>query len=113
MRKKLAAQAGIRKRFRAIFTRVGKKRNYKGYSEDTILLQHVREADNLQPVANHVWFSYTKAFEKIKLTEGCVIEFDARVKAYTKGYVNKRLQVTPRTTDFKLSHPTKIKLIEH
>ena len=111
MRKKLAVQAGVRKRFRAIFIRVGKKRNYRGYSEDTILLQHVREADTLHTVADHVWFSYTKAFEKIKLAEGCVIEFDARVKAYTKGYVNKRLNVASRTTDFKLSHPTLVKLI--
>jgi hypothetical protein len=112
MRKKLAAQEGVRKRFRAIFTRLGKKRSYTGYSEDTILLQHVCEADTMRTVADHVWFSYTKSFEAIKLTEGCVIEFDARVKAYTKGYVNKRFQVTPRTTDFKLSHPTRVTLIE-
>jgi hypothetical protein len=111
MRKVLASQAGERKRFRAVFSRLGKKTNYKGYREDTILLNDVHEAESLQIVSDHVWFSYTKAFEKIKLAEGCVIEFDARVKEYTKGYVNKRYNLSKRTIDFKLSHPTKIKLV--
>lgn len=47
MRRVLAAQAGERKRFRAVFSRLGKKTNYQGYSEDTILLNHVREAESL------------------------------------------------------------------
>jgi hypothetical protein len=111
MRKVLALQEGERKRFRAVFCRLGKKTNYKGYREDTILLQDVREAESLRIVTDHVWFSYTKGFEKIKLTEGSVIEFEARVKEYTKGYVNMGFHLTKRTIDFKLSHPTKIKLV--
>jgi hypothetical protein len=111
MRRVLASQAGERKRFRAVFSRLGKKINYKGYREDTILLNDVREAESSRIATDHVWFSYTKAFEKIKLTEGCVIEFEARVKKYTKGYVNKRFNLSNRTIDFKLSNPTKIKLI--
>lgn len=113
MRKKLAAQAGVRKRFRATFSRLGKKTNYKGYSEDTILLRHICEANTLRTVADHVWFSYSKAFEKITLTEGIVLEFDARVQEYSKGYVNKRYGINTRTTDFKLSHPTKVKKVEN
>lgn len=111
MRKKLATQAGERKRFRATFKRTGKKTSYNGYSEDTILLNDVCEADTFTPVADHVWFSYTKGFEKIDLTENCILEFDARVKTYKKGYVNKSLGFITRTTDYKLSHPTKIRKI--
>lgn len=111
MSRVLAAQAGERKRFRAVFSRLGKKTNYQGYSEDTILLNHVREAESLRIVTDHVWFSYTKGFEKIKLTEGCVIEFEARVKEYNKGYVNNRYSLSKRTIDFKLSNPTQIKLV--
>lgn len=112
MRKELATQVGKRKRFRAVFSRLGKKTNFKGYSEETILLNNVLDADTLKPVTDHVWFSYSKVFEKIDLTKGCILEFDARVKAYKKGYVNTRYQMNNQSSDFKLSHPTKIKKIE-
>jgi len=111
MRKKLAEQEGERKTFRAVFKRIGKKTTYSGYREDTILLNDVREADTLKSVADHVWFTYTKGFEKINLTENCAIEFDARVRQYKKGYLNKSLGQSNRTTDYKLSHPTKIRKI--
>lgn len=112
MRKELATQEGERKRFRAVFSRLGKKMNFKGYSEDTILLSNVVDADTNKPVTDHVWFSYTKSFEKINLIKGCMLEFDARVKAYKKGYVNTRYHMNNRSLDFKLSHPTKIRKIE-
>lgn len=108
MRKELAAQAGERKKFKATFSRIGKKTNFKGYREDTILLNDVREAETDKFVADHLWFSYTQGFEKVILTAGTVLEFEARVKKYSKGYVNKALHLNQRT-DYKLSHPTKIK----
>lgn len=108
MRKELAAEQDNRKKFRAIFERVGKKTNYKGYSEDTILLKNVIDLETNRVVADHLWFSYTKGFEAINLTAGTIIEFEARVKEYKKGYVNRSLNLNARKTDFKLSHPTKI-----
>ena len=112
MRKELAAHAGERKKFRAVFSRLGKKINYKGYSVDTILLNDVREVDTNHMVADHLWFSYSKAFENIHLTEGTVIEFEARVKEYLKGYVNKRARINNKVGDFKLSHPTRVKKVQ-
>jgi len=109
MRNSLAAQAGERKKFNAVFVRLGKKTNYKGYSKDTILFKDVCEADTNRKVTDHLWFSYSKAFEKVELKAGNVIEFEARVKSYTKGYLNKRYHIDKKTTDFKLSHPTRIK----
>jgi hypothetical protein len=108
MRKRLAAENGSRKKFIGTFERIGKKVNYKGYSEETILLKNIIDFETKEIVADHVWFSYTKGFEKISLTPGIKLEFEARVKEYKKGYVNKALNLHKRSTDYKLSHPTKI-----
>jgi hypothetical protein len=113
MRVKLGKDEGIRKKFIATFSRFGKKRNFKGYSEDTILLTNVTDAETSSIVADHIWFSYTKLFEKITLKEGSLVEFEARVKSYTKGYFNKAVGINQRKADFKLSHPTKIKIVSN
>lgn len=111
MRKKLAGDEGERKKFRAVFVRLGKKVNYKGYSEETILLKNIVDDSTNQQVADHLWFSYTKGFEGVDLKEGASLEFDARVKEYTKGYVNRALKFNDQKKDYKLSHPTKIKRV--
>lgn len=112
MRKALETNQGDRKKFRATFERVGKKVNYKGYSEDTILLKNIIDVNTNQQVADHLWFSYTKGFEGIELKEGVVLEFEARVKEYSKGYVSRALKINNRKQDYKLSHPTKIKKVQ-
>jgi hypothetical protein len=112
MRTALSKNEGERKRFKATFVRVGKKTNYKGYSEDTILLQNIIDIADNQRVADHVWFTFTKTFEDAAIREGDIIAFDARIKRYTKGYVNKALNIKKRTTDFKLSHPTSVEVVE-
>jgi hypothetical protein len=111
VRKVLAKAEGERKKFSGIFSRLGKKTNYQGYSEDTILLINIIDLETKQIVADHLWFSYTKSFEKISLSEGVVVEFEARVKEYKKGYVNSRYKINQSRKDFKLSHPTKIRII--
>lgn len=111
MRKVLKKDEGSRKRFRARFIKTGKKTGYTGYSEETILLQNIRDVITGLVVADHLWFAYTKGFQGIKLNSGCEIEFDARVKEYTKGYVNKKAGVDQRRRDYKLSNPTKINLV--
>ncbi len=110
MRKALKNNEGIRGTFSATFVRMGSKVNYKGYSEETILLRDVREKGAVDIVADHLWFSYTKGFQALKLTEGAKIEFDARVKQYSKGYVNNKYGINKRKLDYKLSHPTRIKI---
>ena len=110
MRKVLGADAGIRKKFRATVSRFGKKTNYKGYSDETILLLNVTDMETFKVVTDHVWFAYTKGFEKLKLFPGVVIEFEARIKSYRKGYVNRKYKIDESRVDFKLSHPTRITL---
>jgi len=111
MRKDLAVEKEKRKKFKAVFVRVGKKVNYTGYSQETILLKNIVDVEANRAVADHLWFSYTKGFEKILLTEGVMLEFEARVKEYKKGYVRKDININNRTTDYKLSNPTKIRKV--
>ena len=108
MRKVLAKDNGVRKRFTAIFSRTGKKVNFKGYSEDTLLLTDIRDVSTNEKVSDHLWFAYTKAFQDANLKEGMRISFEARVKEYSKGYVNRSLGINNKRKDFKLSHPTRI-----
>jgi len=113
MRKRLEDKVGQRKKFKAVFTRFGKKINYNGYTDITILLTNILDIDTNSLVTDHHWFAYTKGFEKTPLKEGVMIEFEARVKMYKKGYVNRRLSVNKRQSDYKLSHPTHIRVINN
>jgi hypothetical protein len=94
MRKKLAEEVGIRKKFKGVFARYGKKVNYKGYSEETVLVEQIVNAETNQMMCDHIWFSLTKSFEKLNLTSGDVLQFDARIKEYKKGYKNSAHKIT-------------------
>ena len=94
-----------------MFTRFGKKVNYKGYSETTVLLSNITDIETNRVVTEHLWFAYTAGFEKAKIQEGVLIEFEARIKEYKKGYVNKKYGIDNQKKDFKLSHPTKIRTL--
>lgn len=111
MRKELSTREGQRKRFRAVIGKFGSKVNFRGYTDTTILLKRIIEIDTNKVVADHVWFNLTKGFEDKNLSENSVIEFEARVKEYKKGYVNRRYGINNQTKDYKLSHPTKIQVI--
>jgi len=106
---------GLRKEFTGVFVRFGKKTNFKGYPETTILLQDVKCKSNSKIETDHLWFNLTKEFDKIGLQEGDLVEFHARVKEYAKGYRANRYEEdceSSLSVDYKLSHPTKVKLIK-
>ena len=115
MRTKLKKFDNVRMRFKGTFERYGQKTNFKGYPEKTILLINVKDDANKQ-VTSHIWFNFTKGFQALgELEQGDFIEFHARVKAYVKGYRGYREDVmmeNPPSTDYKLSHPTKIGRLE-
>ena len=111
MRSELGKEEGQRKKFIATFSHTGKKINYKGHSEKTILLKNVIDSETKTVVTDHVWFSFTKGFQNAALEEGVRIEFEARIKKYSKGYVNHRYKINTKKIDYKLSNPTKIKKI--
>jgi len=105
MRKELAKQKDKRDRFYGSFGQFGKKSNWKtGNIEKTVLLLDVRDRRGVI-ITDHLWFNYTKEFERINkkspLTYGDLLRFDARITSYAKGYEKNQF-------DYKLSHPTKM-----
>jgi len=110
MRKQLSKIENFRGTFFGEFKRMGNKPNYHGFPEETILLVNIIDC-NGKIMTKHLWFNFTKGFQKIKLIEGCKIKFNARVKPYIKGYINNRDYVDEREVDYKLSHPTKIEVM--
>ncbi len=113
MRKALSKSEGQRKKFQATFSRTGKKVNYQGHSEDTILLTKITDCETGKVITDHLWFAYTKGFEDANLKSGCLVEFEARIKKYEKGYANKQLGLDLRKFDYKLNHLTKIKVVKN
>lgn len=108
MRSELEKLDGERKRFRATVEEFGTGRGPK--RTETILLVDVRRTDEPDTVvADHVWFKKTAAFGGIAL--GDVIEFDAEVEPYEKGYQNFRLGIDETTTDYRLSKPANVQVV--
>lgn len=110
MRIGLKKEDGNRKKFKGTFIRKGRKTGFKGYSQETILLKDIIDIESGVIVTDHLWLNFTKRFEAAAIREGMVIEFEARVREYTKGYVNKGYKIDHRKKDYKLSHPTKFRI---
>lgn len=111
MRKQLKMIENQRMVFVGVFERYGTKTNWNGYPENTILLKDVKNSIG-KIVSDHLWFSLTKGFQNLeKLEVGDIVQFQARVKPYIKGYVNNINYIDEREIDYKLSHPSKIKKI--
>lgn len=111
MRAGLKGQLGDRKKFIGKFIRTGKKAGFKGYSQETILLKDIIDAESGQHVTDHLWLNFTKGFEDVNLKPGAMVEFQARVVEYKKGYKNSRFITEQQKKDYKLSHPTKIRVV--
>ena len=104
MRNKLKKLEGNRFTVTATFERFGTKSSWGAGHLKTILLKDVTKDESI--ITDHIWFTCGKTFENLDLTEGDIIQFDARVKTYNKGLRDER------TIDYKLSNPTKaIKLV--
>lgn len=111
MRKQLEKQNNVRSSFTGVFERFGTKTNYHGFPEKTLLLKNIRNAED-KIICDHLWFNYTKQFQALgDLEQGIVVKFDARIKEYLKGYVDRRKFIDEETFDYKLSYPTKVSVI--
>ena len=110
MRKQLANQEGVRETFTGKFVRYGSKNGWHG-PDKTVLLSDIKNVEG-NIITDHLWFNFTKGFENLKLKENDIVQFDARVKSYVKGYMGYRDDVwKPTMRDYKLSHPTKLKVV--
>jgi len=111
MRKALQQRDGERATFLGTFERMGSQRGWMG-DEPTVLLRDIRTLSG-EPLCDHLWFAFTKAVASLNLTPGDVVQFDARIKEYEKGYKGRREDVyVPVERDYKLSHPTKVRKVE-
>jgi hypothetical protein len=112
MRKELKKLDGLRDLFIAKFVREGSKSSYKGAQLPTILLKDVLRVSDKKLMCDHLWFNKTKAFAALELKEGLEIQFAARVKQYSKGYLGRRDDLKKEIRqDFKLSHPTQVSAV--
>ena len=113
MRTELKKLNELRKRFKGKVESFGTKSGFK-YPLPTILLTDVIMLATNKKVSDHCWLNFTKQFGDLDLKEGDIVEFDARVKEYTKGYMGDDgiLEFEhPVSPDYKLSHPNKIRKI--
>lgn len=106
MREKLKEINDVRATFTGTFARLGTKSSF-GHPKQTVLLTDVKDSAG-KIITDHLWLNLTKGFASLNLTPGVTIQFDARVKRYTKGYRGYRDPDSPIETDYKLSHPTNL-----
>lgn len=110
--RKLLKSMGTDKRytFTAIVERFSLKNGFRNLPLRTILLTNVRHEEKL--VADHVWLTCGRRIYSAILIPGDLIQFDARIKEYEKGYKGRREDVyKPISRDYCLSYPTKIKVL--
>lgn len=99
MREELAKIKNVRARFRAIVVRFGERTSH-GHAKPMMLVQDVCDLKGNR-MTDHVWFDKGKWIETLDLQPGDEIEFNARVRPYWKGYIDKQL-------DYKFNNPTKV-----
>ena len=113
MRKELKKIDGQRDLFIAKYVRDGSKSAFKGAALPTILLKDVIRVSDKKLMCDHIWLNKTKALATLDLSVGLEVEFVARVKKYSKGYQGRKEEVVKEAKqDFKLSHPTQIRVVE-
>ena len=105
--------SNARHTFTGIFKKTGWKDGYRG-SVQTILLLDIKD-EHGQVVTDHLWFNFTRGFVAANPMEGDVLQFDARVSKYIKGYMGYRDDVYdhPIEEDYQLSRPTKVVNLTH
>ena len=109
MREALQHIEGVRSTFRGTVDRFGTKPAYRGAAIPTIMLRDVTDKTG-KVVTDHLWMVVGKQLQALHLQIGEVVEFDARVTEYEKGYKGHRDDVydAPIETDYRLSNPTKV-----
>lgn len=109
MREALQQIEGVRSTFRGIVDRYGTKPAYRGPAIPTLMLRDVTDKTG-KVVTDHLWMVVGKQLQALQLQIGEVVEFDARVTEYEKGYKGYREDVydAPIEIDYRLSNPTRV-----
>ncbi len=108
MRDELARREGMRTLYRATVARFGSKPSDVGPAVPTILLRDVTDCRGAV-VTDHVWYTLGEPFTRLCLEEGDVVEFEARVIPYQKGYHGRDDHDSVRLWDYRLSYPARVR----
>lgn len=111
MRTKLKALEGQKLRFRAEVKGFGTK-SFRTILCQTVCLINIKKAGESQILCDHVWLTVGATLSKLNLSPGDVLEFTARVCSYRKGYRNPRKRIDQRKIDYKLTNPTKARILQ-
>ena len=112
MRNKLKKRNGQRFRVRAQVERFGEKHAFRGPPIRTILFGKVIDVKTNCELTDHLWMTCGKWSSKLSI--GDMIEFDARVSMYEKGYKGYREDVMmecPLAIDYRLERPSKVEFV--
>lgn len=117
MREELRKYEGQRLTYTAKVEKYGIKHQPFGYRpKKTVLLTEVKCVTNKNIQTDHLWMIVGKKIETLNLKEGDIVQFDARVKQYYKGYKGRvdedYWDKPPVEKDYRLSTPSKVKLVK-
>ena len=73
--------------FSATFQRFGRSKNNAGEQFETALLINVRYKGKI--IASHIWITEVKQLKKLNPQKGDVIQFEATISCYLRGYLGK------------------------
>jgi hypothetical protein len=109
-RTELAPNLNQRHTYQGRVERFGTKPAYRGPPQTTVLLVEVCDAAGRQ-VTDHLWLTVGKRLAALQLQPGDLVQFDARVTTYTKGYKGRREGGKPLSRDYRLSYPTNLRKV--
>lgn len=117
MRSELKAVGlGEKHTFTAEFVKYSNKMSRAKVPIQTLLFQNIKNEEG-KVVADHIWFVTNKEFEQFKFHYGNIVQFDAYVEEYVKGYFgireNRRHHHKKMALDYSLSRPTEIKKLRN
>lgn len=117
MRTELRDRNGKRGEFTATFSRYGRATvripRRGSVQVVTLLFTDVQDSTG-RKVTDHIWFKTCKQWAALGLRSGERVKFEARIVPYLKGYAGRDDfgdDGDGRHTDYKLSHPTKARLV--
>lgn len=108
MRTVLSFLEGKRLRFEGVVQRTGFHTVYRGLDLHTLLVKNIKIADRKTIICDHIWL--TEEIHLEGMEAGDIIQFDATVTTYYKGYKGRRWDVydSPIELDYRLDQPTEV-----
>lgn len=107
MRKELLKYKDKRFRFIATVEKFSSEANFPGLTKKTIFLKDIKFQKTGESVVDQISYNVKKTIEKLNLSVGDIIQFDASVKTYVKGLVGPHEVIDVSRLDIKLTNTTK------